>query len=28
MRISIENKARLAFVAVALLGTAAALGWS
>ena len=28
MKISIENKARLAFVAVALLGMAAALGWS
>lgn len=28
LKISIENKARLAFVAVALLGTAAALGWS
>jgi phospholipid/cholesterol/gamma-HCH transport system substrate-binding protein len=27
MKLSIENKARLAFVAVALLGTAAALGW-
>ncbi len=27
MEISIENKARLAFVAVALLGAAAALGW-
>jgi phospholipid/cholesterol/gamma-HCH transport system substrate-binding protein len=27
MRISIENKARLAFIALALLGTVAALGW-